>query len=188
ILHRRQLDADFATEHGLEPHVLAKLIHGWQHKLLAARAHRVRPGLDDKVLTGWNALMLTGLLAAYRAFGEAELLELALRNAEFIQQNLRHGPRLYRTWKNGRATINGFLEDYALVIEAYTSLYVRGKLAARSRGTDELPGALTSSSLPLLEGRDATTDTTIYVCRNRACQLPVQSVSEALGQLALAEQ
>lgn len=88
-----------------------------------ARAQRVRPGLDDKVLTGWNALMLSGLVAAYRAFGEAEFLALALRNAEFVQAHLRQGPRLYRTWKNGRATISGFLEDYALVIEAYVSLY-----------------------------------------------------------------
>jgi uncharacterized protein YyaL (SSP411 family) len=123
ILHRRQTDADFAQEHALEPHVLARLVHGWQHQLLAARAKRVRPGLDDKVLTGWNALMLSGLVAAYRAFGEASFLELALRNAEFLESNLRHGPRLYRTWKNGQATINGFLEDYALVIEAYISLY-----------------------------------------------------------------
>jgi uncharacterized protein YyaL (SSP411 family) len=311
ILHRRLSDAEFAVQYGLEPHVLAKLIHGWQQKLLAARSHRVRPGLDDKVLTGWNALMLSGLVAAYRAFGEAELLELALRNAEFLQQNLRQGPRLYRTWKDGRATINGFLEDYALVIEAYTSLYeatfteswlreaetltayvlanffdpaeqqffytdasaepliARKKelfdnvipgsnsvmahnllrlgrhlenaqyqdLAAAMLGqvqglvvkepqhltnwaslyaallrpgaevaiagsqaesfrrevsqhflpSDIIAGTLVSSKLPLLEGRDATTNTTIYVCRNRACQLPVHSVDEALGQLALTE-
>jgi uncharacterized protein YyaL (SSP411 family) len=123
ILHRRQTDAEFAQAHNLEPHVLAKLIHGWQKTLLAARAQRVRPGLDDKVLTGWNALMLSGLVAAYRAFGETNFLTLALRNAEFLQVNLREGPRLLRTWKNGRATISGFLEDYALVIEAYVSLY-----------------------------------------------------------------
>jgi uncharacterized protein YyaL (SSP411 family) len=123
ILHRRQSDTDFAAAHKLEPHVLTKLVHGWQKTLLAARAQRVRPGLDDKVLTGWNALMLSGLVAAYRAFGEAEFLALALRNAEFLQAHLRQGPRLYRTWKNGRATISGFLEDYALVIEAYVSLY-----------------------------------------------------------------
>ncbi|MGI4862546.1 MAG: thioredoxin domain-containing protein [Janthinobacterium lividum] len=312
ILHRRQSDTDFAKEHGLEPHVLAKLIHGWQKALLAARAHRIRPGLDDKVLTGWNALMLSGLVAAYRAFGEAELLELALRNADFLQQNLRNGPRLYRTWKNGRATINGFLEDYALVIEAYISLYeatfteswlheaetltayvldnffdpaeqqffytdasaepliARKKelfdnvipgsnsvmannllrlgrhlenahyqeLAAAMLGqvqslvvkepqhltnwaslyvallrpgaevaitgpqveafrreltqyflpNDIMAGALTTSDLPLLEGRAGTAETTIYVCRNRACQLPVHTVREALGQLALVEQ
>jgi uncharacterized protein YyaL (SSP411 family) len=311
ILHRRQSDADFAAAHGLEPHVLAKLIHGWQKKLLAARAHRVRPGLDDKVLTGWNALMLSGLVAAYCAFGEAELLELALRNAEFLQQNLRQGPRLFRTWKNGRATISGFLEDYALVIEAYISLYeatfteswlreaealtvyvldnffdpaeqqffytdasaepliarkkelfdnvipgsnsvmannllrlgrhlentdyqalatamlgqvqslvakepqhltnwaslyvallrpgaevaitgpqidaFRRELSQHFLPNDILSGALVASDLPLLEGRTATAETTIYVCRNRACQLPVHSVREALEQLALAE-
>lgn len=123
ILHRRQTDADFAREHNLDPTVLTELVQGWQQKLLAARAHRVRPSLDDKVLTGWNALMLSGLLVAYRAFGEADFLALALRNAEFLQANLRQGPRLHRTWKNGRATISGFLEDYALVIEAYLGLY-----------------------------------------------------------------
>lgn len=312
ILHRRQSDADFAAAHDLEPHVLAKLIHGWQQKLLAARAHRVRPGLDDKVLTGWNALMLSGLVAAYRAFGEAELLELALRNAEFLAQHLRNGPRLYRTWKNGRATISGFLEDYALVIEAYVSLYeatfserwlreaaelmsyvlenffdpaeqqfyytdasaepliarkkelfdnvipgsnsvmahnllrlgrhlenaqyqalatamlgqvqslvvkepqhltnwaslyvallrpgaevaisgpraeeFRRELSQHFLPNDILAGTLQTSSLLLLEGRAATANTTIYVCRNRACQLPVHTVAEALEQLALAEQ
>jgi uncharacterized protein YyaL (SSP411 family) len=311
ILHRRQSDADFAQAHGLEPHVLTKLIHGWQQKLLAARTKRVRPGLDDKVLTGWNALMLSGLVAAYRAFGDAELLELALRNAEFLQQNLRYSPRLYRTWKNGRATINGFLEDYALVIEAYISLYeatfveswlreaegltayvldnffdpaeqqffytdasaepliarkkelfdnvipgsnsvmannllrlgrhlenadyqalaatmlgqvqslvtkepqhltnwaslyvallrpgaevaisgpqaeaFRRELSQHFLPNEVLAGALTNNSLPLLEGRGNEAKTTIYVCRNRACQLPVHSVAEALGQLALAE-
>ncbi|MGI4874954.1 MAG: thioredoxin domain-containing protein [Janthinobacterium lividum] len=310
ILHRRQTDAEFAQEHGLEPAVLAELIQGWQQKLLAARAHRIRPGLDDKVLTGWNALLLSGLLAAYRAFGEPEFLALALRNAEFLQANLRHGPRLYRTWKNGRATINGFLEDYALVIEAYISLYeatfaeswlheaealtgyaldnffdpteqqffytdasaepliarkkelfdnvipgsnsvmahnllrlgrhlenqpyqqlaaamlaqvqslvakepqhlttwaslyvallrpgaevaivgpeaeqFRAELSRHFLPNDVLAGGPTASALPLLQGRSPA-QTTIYVCRNRACQLPVQSVAEALAQLALAE-
>jgi uncharacterized protein YyaL (SSP411 family) len=87
------------------------------------RATRVRPGLDDKVLTGWNALMLQGLTDAYRAFGEPEFLVVAERNARFIEANLRDGQRLFRTCKNGRASISGFLEDYALVIQAYISLY-----------------------------------------------------------------
>jgi uncharacterized protein YyaL (SSP411 family) len=310
ILHRRLADIDFASAHDLDPTVLTKLVQGWQKKLLAARVHRVRPALDDKVLTGWNALMLSGLVAAYRAFGEAELLELALRNAEFLVQNLRDGPRLYRTWKNGRATISGFLEDYALVIEAYISLYeatfaeswlreagtlteyvlgnffdpaeqqffytdasaepliarkkelfdnvipasnsvmahnllrlgrhleneqyqalaatmlsqvqslvvkepqqlanwaslyvallrpgaevaisgpqaeqLRHELSQHFLPTAILAGTLQASSLPLLEGRTATTETTIYVCRNRTCQLPVRSVPEALAQLAMA--
>ncbi|TGE16241.1 thioredoxin domain-containing protein [Hymenobacter elongatus] len=123
ILHRRQSDADFAAAHNLTPGVVAAIVAGWKQKIMAARAQRVRPGLDDKILTGWNALMLSGLVDAYRAFGEADFLELALRNAHFLQQHLRHGPCLRRSYKAGRATIDGFLEDYALTIQAYIGLY-----------------------------------------------------------------
>ncbi|MBD2724109.1 thioredoxin domain-containing protein [Hymenobacter armeniacus] len=123
ILHRRQSDEDFAAEHQLAPGVVPELVAGWKQKIMAVRAVRVRPGLDDKILTGWNALMLQGLTDAYRAFGEPEFLVVAERNAQFIQRNLRNGAGLFRTCKNGRASISGFLEDYALVIQAYISLY-----------------------------------------------------------------
>ncbi|SMB97390.1 protein of unknown function DUF255 [Hymenobacter roseosalivarius DSM 11622] len=123
ILHRRESNEDFAAIHEIAPQVLAELVHGWGKKIMAARAKRVRPGTDDKILTGWNALMLNGLIDAYRAFGDGKFLELALRNAHFIQMNLRNGPRLWRNYKDGRATIAGFLEDYALVIQAYINLY-----------------------------------------------------------------
>jgi uncharacterized protein YyaL (SSP411 family) len=123
ILHRRQSNEDFAVAHEIAPQVLAELVKGWKKKIMAVRAKRVRPGLDDKILTGWNALMLNGLIDAYRAFGDEQFLELALQNADFIQKKLRHGPRLWRNYKEGRATIAGFLEDYALVIQAYINLY-----------------------------------------------------------------
>ncbi|WP_310397078.1 thioredoxin domain-containing protein [Hymenobacter sp.] len=123
ILHRRETDAAFAEAHQLAPGVVAELVAGWKQKIMAVRAVRVRPGLDDKILTGWNALMLQGLTDAYRAFGEPEFLVVAERNARFIEANLRDGPRLYRTCKDGRASISGFLEDYALLIQAYLSLY-----------------------------------------------------------------
>ncbi|GAA4050038.1 thioredoxin domain-containing protein [Hymenobacter glaciei] len=123
ILHRRETDEAFAAAHQLAPGVLPELITGWKQKIMAVRAVRVRPGLDDKVLTGWNALMLQGLTDAYRAFGEPEFLVVAERNARFIEANLRDGAGLFRTCKNGRASISGFLEDYALVIQAYISLY-----------------------------------------------------------------
>jgi uncharacterized protein YyaL (SSP411 family) len=123
ILHRRETDEAFAAAHQLAPGVVPELVAGWKQKIMAVRATRVRPGLDDKVLTGWNALMLQGLTDAYRAFGEPEFLAMAEHNARFIEANLRDGERLFRTCKNGRASINGFLEDYALVIQAYISLY-----------------------------------------------------------------
>ena len=123
ILHRRESDEAFSAAHHLAPDVLAGLVAGWKQKIMAVRAVRIRPGLDDKILTGWNALMLQGLTDAYRAFGEPEFLVVAERNARFIQANLRDGDRLFRTCKNGRASISAFLEDYALVIQAYISLY-----------------------------------------------------------------
>ena len=123
ILHRRETDEAFAAAHQLAPGVVPELVTGWKQKIMAVRATRIRPGLDDKVLTGWNALLLQGLTDAYRAFGEPEFLVMAEHNARFIEANLRNGERLYRTCKNGRASISGFLEDYALVIQAYISLY-----------------------------------------------------------------
>ncbi|SHI57315.1 hypothetical protein SAMN02745146_1070 [Hymenobacter daecheongensis DSM 21074] len=123
ILHRRQTDADFARKHELQPGVVAEMVLDWKATILEARARRPRPALDDKILTGWNALMLSGLLDAYRAFGDAYFLELALHNAHFLEEKLRHGPRLFRSYKAGRASIDAFLEDYALLIQAYISLY-----------------------------------------------------------------
>ncbi|MCL4153051.1 UNVERIFIED_CONTAM: hypothetical protein GTU68_033093 [Idotea baltica] len=92
-------------------------------KLYAARATRIRPGLDDKVLTSWNAIMLKGYVDAYLALGQRHFLQIALQNANFIEKNLRDGNRLDRNFKNGRSTINAFLDDYALLADAYLSLY-----------------------------------------------------------------
>ena len=131
ILHRRQTDAEFATAHQLTPGAVADLVADWKQKIMAARATRVRPGLDDKILTGWNTLMLQGLTDAYRAFAEPEFLVMAERNAGFIRDHLtrrRHFREvnrlgLLRNYKNGHATIDAFLEDYALTIQAFISLY-----------------------------------------------------------------
>ncbi|WBO83111.1 thioredoxin domain-containing protein [Hymenobacter yonginensis] len=123
ILHRRQTPEAFAEAHQLQPAVLAELVQNWKQKLLAARTQRPRPTLDDKVLTSWNALLLQGLLDAYRAFAEPEFLALALRNAHFLQAHLRRGPGLWHSYQRGRATIVGFLDDYAFLIQAYISLY-----------------------------------------------------------------
>ncbi|MEA5457451.1 thioredoxin domain-containing protein [Arcicella sp. LKC2W] len=92
-------------------------------KLNQERNKRIRPGLDDKILCSWNGLMLKGLVDGYRAFGEAEFLELALQNAHFIKDKFLKDNILSHSYKNGEIKIKGFLEDYAAVIDAYTSLY-----------------------------------------------------------------
>ena len=123
ILHRRLSDEKFAKENELELEVLQEMVQDWKEKIMAERSYRVRPGLDDKILTSWNALMLKGLADAYYTFGNKHFLELALRNARFILAKLRHGDKLYHNYKKGKATIDGFLEDYALLIRALTRLY-----------------------------------------------------------------
>ena len=92
--------------------------------LLQARNKRIRPGLDDKILCSWNALMMQAYIDAYKAFGDQEYLETAKKSANFLWAKLSdQNGKLHRTYKNGHAKIDGFLEDYAFLIKAYTSLY-----------------------------------------------------------------
>ncbi|GAA5037252.1 hypothetical protein GCM10011506_33380 [Marivirga lumbricoides] len=88
-------------------------------KLLQKRSNRVRPGLDDKMLCGWNALMLTGLCDAYKADNNEEYLQMARGNFEFIISKLLKGNKLHRNYKNGKSTLDAYLEDYALTIQAF---------------------------------------------------------------------
>ncbi len=82
------------------------------------------PGLDDKSVTSWNALMNKGLTEAYKVFGESHFRELALKNGHFIIDNLRSSDRgLFHTWKNNQASVKGFMEDYASVISAFIGLF-----------------------------------------------------------------
>lgn len=92
--------------------------------LLKARAKKIKPGLDDKTLTSWNALTIIGLIDAYSAFGEKRFLSLALKNAEFITDKMKNSDgKLLHTYKNGQSKLDGFLEDYCFVIEAWLKIY-----------------------------------------------------------------
>ena len=124
ILHITQAGKRKVGKRKLSEPELEKHIRKAKKALLKARNERVRPGLDDKILTAWNALMLRAYADAYRALGEKHYLAVALKNANFLQSKLRaDGSRLHRSYKNGRATINGFLDDYAFTISAYIALY-----------------------------------------------------------------
>ena len=92
-------------------------------KLLSVRKKRIRPGLDDKILTGWNAMTIQGLIDAYKAFGDEQFLKLALENISFIENFLIVNGRVSRAFKNKPSETEAFLEDYAYLIQAYTSLY-----------------------------------------------------------------
>ena len=101
-----------------------KKIAGMKNILFREREKRIRPGLDDKILTSWNALMLCGYIDAYSAFGEKKFLDAALMNGNFILKNLmKEDGRLDRNFKEGKSSINAFLDDYAYTIEAFIKLY-----------------------------------------------------------------
>ena len=124
ILLRETPESEVAEKFGISTEELARQISGSKEKLFKAREARVRPGLDDKALTGWNALMLKGYVDAYRAFNEKAFLDRARLNASFILENvLKEDYRLTRNFKDGKSVINAFLDDYAFTIDAFISLY-----------------------------------------------------------------
>ena len=92
--------------------------------LLSARSARVRPALDDKRLTSWNALMISALADAGAALGRADYVAAAVACGEFIERELRDSSgRLLRSFNRGRAKLPAYLEDYAYLLEAYLTLY-----------------------------------------------------------------
>jgi len=124
ILLRKTGDAEFAEKRGWKTDELKQKVKAVNALLLKERSKRIRPGLDDKQLTSWNALMLKGYADAYRVFGKKEYLEIAIKNADFILKTQRKKDGgLWHSHKAGRSTINGFLEDYSFTIEALVSLY-----------------------------------------------------------------
>jgi len=93
-------------------------------KLLAKRSERIRPGLDDKALTAWNAMMLKGYCDAYSIFNDDQFLAAALKNAKWLlKKQTKKDGSLFHTFKNGESKIDGFLDDYAFTISAYLALY-----------------------------------------------------------------
>jgi hypothetical protein len=124
ILLRDTSDEEFAQKHHLTTEQLQTKVVNWKKKLLEARAKRVRPGLDDKTLISWNALVIQGLVDATVAFKEKRFLNIALDNAIFIEKNIiQSDGKLFHSWKQGKTSIDGFLEDYAITIQAFISLF-----------------------------------------------------------------
>ena len=132
ILNVPRAAADVAAELGIEEEELAGAIADARAKLYEARSKRVWPGLDDKVLTAWNALMLKAFAECGAALGVPEWIDAARKNAGFLLTNMRSEGRLRRTWKDigapgksGRpgARLNGYLEDYAMLTDALLALY-----------------------------------------------------------------
>jgi uncharacterized protein len=124
ILLRKNADAEIAKQFNMTVAELEEKIKSINQQLLSERAKRVRPGLDDKTLTSWNALMLKGYVDAYTVFGEEKFLKAALKNANFIANiQMRKDGGINHNYKNDVSNLDAYLEDYALTIEAFISLY-----------------------------------------------------------------
>ncbi len=124
VLIQNQSLNEIAKHQNISLKTLEQKKKSWEQILYIKREKRNKPRLDDKCLTSWNAIMLKGFVEAYKALTNQNYLNIALQNAGFIinkiwssEGNLKH------SYKDGKATINGFLEDYAHVIQAFISLY-----------------------------------------------------------------
>jgi uncharacterized protein YyaL (SSP411 family) len=124
ILHLPLSLEAFARQNGVMPELLAADLDRWREILRMAREHRVRPFRDEKILTGWNGLMIAALARGYAASGEAVWREAAERAAGFIGSRLRTSEgRLLRSYNAGEAAIPAFLEDYAFYIWGLIELH-----------------------------------------------------------------
>jgi uncharacterized protein len=126
ILFRNLSNEAFANKFKLSKEALEEKVKGWKKTFKEKRSKRIWPGLDDKTLASWNGLMLKGLIDAYRAFDDENFLKLTEANAAFLKDKMREGDKLYHSYKKGKTTIDGYLEDYAFVIDGYIALYEAG--------------------------------------------------------------
>jgi hypothetical protein len=123
VLQRALDDELLAERFGMQPDQVPVRLSKLHKRLRKMRDKRVRPATDDKVLVSWNALALAAFAEAARYFQRRDYLEVARRNAAFLLDQLYTDNRLFRSWRNGQARYNAFLEDYAGLITGLLALY-----------------------------------------------------------------
>jgi len=124
ILHYKDNKAKFSIENRMTVNELNAILRKANKSLLENRNLRIRPATDDKILTSWNALMISGSVNAYKALGNEQHLKGAISIARFLETNMiKDSGLLYRVYKDGKVTTEAFLDDYALLADAYISLY-----------------------------------------------------------------
>jgi uncharacterized protein len=124
ILQQNVSVQELAKKYSISVEQVDSTLSANKNALLTVRNNRVHPTSDEKTLTSWNALMLSGYLDAHHALGNPDYLQAALANAKFLEKNMLHkGGKLWRSFYNGQAGIGAFLDDYALLSKAYMKLY-----------------------------------------------------------------
>jgi uncharacterized protein YyaL (SSP411 family) len=143
ILHPILETAQLAKLFGRETAAIEALIDEARRKLFAAREKRVKPGLDDKVLTSWNGLMISAFAKGAEVLGEQTYHQIAIDAVAFIEDKLARGDRLLSSYKNGVAKLNGYLDDYAFFIAGLLDVFELTQERAYLKRAD----ALTESTL-----------------------------------------
>jgi len=123
VLQRALDDASLAARFKLDPESVRQKLSELHRQLLQVREQRIRPGTDDKILAMWNSLALYAFAQAGRYLGRKDYLDAAIKNARFLLENLYVKDRLLRSWREGQAKHNAYLEDYAGLILSLLSLY-----------------------------------------------------------------
>jgi len=114
---------DVAVAHRISVSELQASLNESKQTLFERRERRVKPDRDEKILTAWNGLMMASFAEAGVVLNRPDYTEAARRNAEFVLSNLRRDGMLLRTWKDGRAKFNAYLEDYAFLAEGLLTLF-----------------------------------------------------------------
>jgi len=114
--------AKIAKELSLPEIQVVELVDSARTKLLKLRVQRIWPGRDEKILTSWNGLMIKGMALAGRHLDREELIDSAYQSFEFISSNMWNQGRLLATWKDGKAHLNAYLDDYAFLLDAILEL------------------------------------------------------------------
>lgn len=123
ILNVTRSLADVAQTEGVTVELLQKAVTAGRQKLFEIRERRIKPVRDEKILTAWNGLMLASFAEAAAILERADYAEVARNNARFVLDKLRREGLLLRTYKDGEAKLNGYLEDYAFLIDGLLALF-----------------------------------------------------------------
>ncbi len=124
VLIRTISDREFINKNKLNSAIFQKMKSEWIHKLKLAKIDKKKPSLDYKIITSWNGLMISGYVDAYKSFNDEIFKNEAIDAGEFIFKNLiKKDGGLYHNFVKGKSKINGYLEDYATVIQASLDLY-----------------------------------------------------------------
>ena len=115
--------SNVAFNFGTTEEKVQEILKKSSEKLLKVRSNRISPGLDDKVLVSWNSLMITAFAKGYRVTNDVKYLDAAKNCISFIEKNLFSDDNLLRTYKNGTAKIDGYLEDYSYFVNALLDVF-----------------------------------------------------------------